>query len=299
MNQLLAIQVFARVVETSSFTRAADSLDMPKATVSKLIADLESHLGVRLLHRTTRKLSITADGLAYYDRTEPLIRELQDIDTSFAAGAHIPRGRIRVDTGGSFARMVLVPGLPAFLARYPEIAVDLGVTDRSLDIIGENIDCVIRGGPITENSMVAKLVGQVSWVTCAAPSYLEQFGIPRHPNELLKGHRFVAYRSAQTGRILPAEFIRNSEKISLSGASAISINESNAHCAAGVAGIGIIQTFTYTAQPYLQTGELIPVLTDWRRDLYEFHAVYPLNRNANRRVRVFIDWFSEYIAGMQ
>nr|WP_288255931.1 LysR family transcriptional regulator [uncultured Pseudomonas sp.] len=295
MNQLLAIRVFARVVETGSFTKAADSLELPKTTVSKLIRELESHLGVRLLQRTTRRLTVTADGTSYYQLTNRLMHQLEDIDQGFSKAQGLPRGKIRVDIGGSVATLLVIPALPDFFARYPDIHVDLGVSDRPVDLISERVDCVIRGGPLTEQSLAVRRLGEVSWSTCASPGYLEKYGVPTHPKELDQ-HWIVTYHSASTGRVIPARFQRNDERHLIEGKAILSVNESNAQLAAGVAGLGIIHTFSYTVKAHVERGELVPILTDWRPDAYPFHVLYPPNRHLSNRVRVFIDWLVERFA---
>lgn len=295
MDQLLAIRVFARVVESGSFTKAADSLNMPKTTVSKLIGQLESHLGVRLLQRTTRRLTVTADGTSYYQLTHPLMNQLEDIDQGFSQAQGLPRGKIRVDIGGSAATMLVIPQLPKFFARYPDIKLDLGVSDRPVDLISERVDCVIRGGRLTEQTLAVRRLGDVSWTTCATPQYLARHGTPTHPDELAD-HQVITYHSASTGRILPAHFQRGNERHQIEGKGPVSVNESNAHLAAGLAGLGIIHTFSYTVRPYVERGELVPILTDWRPAAYPFHVLYPPNRHLSNRVRVFIDWLVERFA---
>ena len=292
MNQLLAIRVFARVVETGSFTKAADSLELPKTTVSKLIRELETHLGVRLLQRTTRRLTVTADGASYYQLTNRLIHQLEDIDQGFSQAQGLPRGKVRVDIGGSVATLLVVPALPDFFARYPDIQLDLGVSDRPVDLISERVDCVIRGGPLTEQSLAVRRLGEVSWSTCASPSYLERYGVPTHPKEL-DDHLIVPYHSAATGRVLPARFQRNDERYQIEGKAILSVNESNTQLAAGVAGLGIIHTFSYTVKNHVEQGKLVPILRDWRPEAYPFHVLYPPNRHLSNRVRVFIDWLVE------
>lgn len=150
MDQLLAIRAFARVVEAGNFTRAANSLDMPNATLSKLVQELEAHLGVRLLQRTTRRVTVTAEGRDYYERALRIVRDLEDIDCAFNSVTAKPRGQLRMDIGGSTARDVLLPALPDFVARFPDITLDLGVSDRTVDPISDNVDCVVRGGPLSD-----------------------------------------------------------------------------------------------------------------------------------------------------
>lgn len=290
MDQLQAIRAFARVVEAGNFTRAADSLDMPNATLSKLVQELEAHLGARLLQRTTRRVTVTPEGQDYYAKASRVLRDLEDIDSSFNIARSKPRGHLRIDVGGSTARDVLLPLLPDFLARYPDIRIDLGVSDRSVDLIGDNVDCVIRGGALDASSLVARGIGQASMVTCATPEYLRQNGIPAYPEELRNGHRLVSYLSPQNGRAVPFRFERNGERSELKIEHRIGVNESNAHLAACVAGLGIIQTFSYAAAGALRDGTLVEILADWRPAPYPFHVVYPQNRYVTHRLRVFIDW---------
>ena len=298
MDQLLAIRVFARVVEAGTFTKAADSLQMPNATVTKLIQSLESHLGVKLLQRTTRRVSVTPNGAAYYEKTGRLLKELGDIDGSFGTERVKPRGHLRIDCGGSTASLLLIPALPDFIERYPDIQIDLGVSDRHVDLISDNVDCVIRGGVLTDMSMVARQIGAAGWVTCATPAYLARHGVPSHPDDLASGHRVVSYLSARTGRAMPLHFIKGSEKIDLSPRHAIGVNESNGHYAAGLAGLGIIQTFAYHAKAQIASGELVPVLQAWQPAPYPFYVVYPPNRHLSNRLRVFIDWIAERFAAV-
>jgi DNA-binding transcriptional LysR family regulator len=295
MNQLLAIRAFARVVEAGSFTKAADSLDMPNATLSKLVQELETHLGVRLLQRTTRRVSVTPDGQQYYDKTALILRNLEDVDTSFNIARSKPRGSLRIDVGGSTARDVLIPALPEFMALYPDIRIDLGVSDRSVDMVSDNVDCVIRGGALDNSSLVARPIGQAGMVTCATPAYLKQFGVPAYPDELKNGHRLVAYLLAQSGRAMPFRFQRDGEKTEIKVEHRVGVNESNGHMATGLAGLGIIQTFAYAAKPALKDGALVEILKPWRPAPYPFHVVYPQNRHVSHRLRVFIDWLVETI----
>ncbi|MDF7658941.1 LysR family transcriptional regulator [Erwiniaceae bacterium L1_54_6] len=293
MDQLMAIKAFARVVEAGNFTRAADSLDMPNATLSKMVQELEAHLGIRLLQRTTRRVTVTAEGRDYYEKALRIVRDLEDIDASFNVVSGRLRGYLRVDVGGSTARDVLIPALPDFMARYPDIRLDLGVSDRPVDLISDNVDCVIRGGPLSDSSLIARHIGDATLITCATPGYLKAFGVPAYPDELKNGHRLVSYLSPQTGRPFPFRFARNGEKTEIKTEHRIGINESNAHLAAALAGLGIIQTFTYATFEAQQRGALVEILAGWRPAPYPFHVVYPQNRHVTQRLRVFISWLME------
>lgn len=290
MNQLQAIKAFARVVEMESFTRAADSLDIPNATLSKMVKELESHLGTRLLQRTTRRVTVTPEGQDYYDQTLRVITDLEDIDASLNAARSKPRGTLRINIGSSTATDILIPALPDFIARYPDIIVDLGVSDNHVDLIGNHVDCVIRGGKLDNSSLVARSIGNAEMITCASPAYLKNYGVPAYPEELNNGHRLVSYVTHHNSRAVPFKFMKNNTLSEMKPEHRLGVNESNAHLAAGLAGIGIIQTFSYCAAPGLQSGRLVEILRDWRPPVYPFHVVYPQNRHLTHRLRVFIDW---------
>ncbi len=236
---------------------------------------------------------VTPEGQDYYAKASRVLRDLEDIDSSFNIARSKPRGHLRIDVGGSTARDVLIPLLPDFLARYPDIRIDLGVSDRSVDLIGDNVDCVIRGGALDASSLVARGIGQATMVTCASPEYLRHNGIPAYPEELRNGHRLVSYLSPQNGRAVPFRFERDGERSELKIEYRIGVNESNAHLAACVAGLGIIQTFSYAAGAALRDGTLVEILEEWRPPPYPFHVVYPQNRYVTHRLRVFIDWLVE------
>lgn len=293
MDQLQAIRVFARVVEAGTFTKAADSLNMPKATVTKLIQGLETHLRVKLLNRTTRRVTVTADGAAYYERTARLLTELDEIDSSISNAQATPKGRIRVDVVAMVACEIVIPALCGFQKRYPDIQVDLGVGDRIVDLVADNVDCVVRGGDIMDESMVARRLGKVDFITCAAPAYVERRGLPRHPREIEEEHLLVGYFIAGGSQILPLDFNRGEERIEVSGPYRVAVNDSNAYLAAGLAGLGIFQTARFAVAEHLAKGELVPVLEDWNCDGIPVHVVYPPNRHLSAKVRVFVEWMAE------
>lgn len=291
LNQMLAIRVFARVVELSSFTRAAASLDMPKATVSKLVQGLEEHLGARLLQRTTRRLVLTQEGENYFAHAVPLLNELDELDTSLSVSrGSLPSGRVRLDVSATIARAIVIPRIGRFYQRYPDIQVELSVTDRSIDLISENVDCAIRGGHIDAGEAVVRSLGSASRVTCASPDYIARFGLPTDPGQLENGHRVVGWRSLPSNRYVPAEFERGGEQRFFDGPWSICVNESNAKVAAGVAGLGIIQTLTFAVASQLSDGSLVPVLIDWAPSPYPFHIIFPSNRHISPRVRAVGDW---------
>lgn len=293
MDSLHAMRIFTRVVETGSFTKAADSLDIPLATASRLVHDLEAQLRVKLLRRTTRTVSVTADGEAYYERTVHLVRELDEVNNSFGTEHARPKGKIKVDTSASFAGSFLIPALPRFHARHPDVEIELCVSDRLIHMISENVDCAIRGGPMLDESVVARSIGHAAWTTCATPQYLARHGTPATPDDLRSGHNMVHFIATQTGKVVPARFGEGEAEIQVETNSFLSVNEGNAHLAAGLAGVGIIHSFDFKVRPYIEAGKLVPILESWRRPPYPYHVVYPQNRHLSQRLRVFIDWLVE------
>lgn len=296
MDQIAAMRAFVRVVETGTFTQAALSLDMPKPTLSKHVQMLEAHLHTKLLHRTTRRVAVTPDGAAYYERAVRLLADLEELDGDMAQSQASPKGKLRIDVSASLAQLVIIPALPDFHARYPEIQIDLGATDRPVDLIGENVDCVVRGGELKDQSLIARRIGEMHFVTCAAPSYLERHGTPRHPTELEQNHKVVSYFSAGSRRTFPFEFAMNEERYEVDGRYIVSVNDGNAYVAAGLAGLGIMQAPSFMVEPYIREGTLQIVLGDWSSDPEPLHVVYPPNRHLSNRLRIFVDWVAELFA---
>jgi DNA-binding transcriptional LysR family regulator len=293
MDQILTMRVFARVVEAGTFTKAADSLALPKATVTKQIQHLESRLRVKLLHRTTRRVSVTPDGAAYYERASRLLADLDELEASMGNAQTTPQGRLRVDVGSSVAQLLVIPALHTFYARYPDIQLDLGVSDRPVDLIGDNVDCVIRGGELLDQSLVARRIGNLPFMSVASPEYLRRHGVPLHPLDLEKGHYMVNFFSPRTGRLMPHDFEKDGETIELASPHRISVNESNAYMAAVLAGLGVAQLVSFMAAPHLASGALVQVLPEWSIRTVPVYVVYPPNRHLSAKVRSFVDWAAE------
>ena len=297
MDRFDAMSAFARVVETGSFTKAAVTLHMSKTSVTQLVQQLEARLRVKLLNRTTRKVNVTADGAAYYERVLRLLADLDDAETNLPGKTTAPKGRLRVDVPSPFASLVLVPALPGFYARYPDIQLDVGASDRPVDVIGENVDCVLRGGPIADGSLAARHVGDLRIGVYAAPGYLREAGTPTHPRELEReNHRVVGFRWASTGRNLPLALSRGDEEVVVQGRYALAIDEGNAYLAAGVAGLGVLWLPDYMASEPLARGALQRLFDDWRVAPMPMHLAWPPQRHPSPRLRVFIDWVAELMA---
>ncbi len=297
MDRLEAMQAFVRVVEAGSFTRAADTLHTSRTRVTQLVQQLEAHLRVSLLHRTTRKVAVTDDGAAYYDRVVRLLAELDDAETSLSTAAASPRGRLRVDVPAPLACLVLLPALPAFQARYPDIELDLGVSDRRVDLIDGNVDCVLRGGGLDGAALRARHVADLPLGVYAAPSYLARHGVPAHALALgEEGHRLVGYRGSRATPPVAIAMRRGIERVEVQGRRALVVDDGNAYLAAGVAGLGVLWLPSYMARGPLSRGELVPLLEDWQLDPMPLHAAYPPSRHVSRKLRVFIDWIVELLA---
>ena len=292
-NQMLAMRVFVRVVESGTFTNAANSLRMPKPTVTKLVQGLESHLRIKLLNRTTRRVTVTPDGSAYYERVVRLLGDLEDIESSVTHSKERPRGRLRIDAGAAVTTFIILPALPAFLARYPDIAVECGVSDRPADLIGDNVDCVIRGGPLLEPSLVARHIGDLRWLTCATPEYFETHAKPSHPADLESGHSLAGYFFPRSGRMRPLLFERDGKRIEIQPNPRIAVNDSSAHFASLRAGLGLGQLLSFMVSASGAAAELAPVLADWQPAAMPVHVLYPANRHLSTKVRVFVDWAAE------
>ena len=296
MDQLQSMRVFARVVEAGTFTRAAESLDLPKGTVTRFVQHLESRLKVKLLNRTTRRVTVTPEGAAYYERSSRLLQDLDDIEASMGNAQAKPSGRLRVDVGSSVAQHILIPALADFHRRYPDIQLDLGVSDRAVDLIADNVDCVIRGGELLDQSLVARRIANVRLIAVAAPEYLKAHGRPTHPLDLEREHFSINYFSTRTGRPFPHEFRREGETLEISGRYRLSLNEANATLRAARAGLGVAQIPRFVAQPFIDRGELERVLQDWTGEQIPLYVVYPPNRHLGAKVRAFVEWVVELFA---
>ena len=292
MDRLQAMQVFTRVVDTNSFTRAAETLDMPRASVTTIIQNLEAFLGVRLMHRTTRRLSLTPDGAAYYERCIRILADVEETETSFQRGNKKPNGKLRIDMPGSIGRLIVIPALCEFHTRYPDIDLQLGLTDRPVDLLTEGVDCVVRVGALQDSSLVARRIGLFEHVSCASPDYLANFGTPRSIEDL-ENHKAVNYFSSRTGRVIDWSFKVDDKEIEVKMKSIVSVNDADAYVTCGLEGFGLIQPAFYMVLPHLQSGQLVEVLPDLRPLPMPISVVYPHSRHLSAKVRVFVDWIAE------
>ncbi|MGN7916116.1 LysR family transcriptional regulator [Lysobacter antibioticus] len=295
MDRFEALRLFTRIVELGSFTRAAGVLDLPKATATHAIKELEASLGVRLLERTTRQVRPTLDGQAYYERCVHILAELDDADSALRSVASNPRGTLRLDLHGSHATGIILPRIDEFRARYPHIDLAISSGDRLVDLVREGIDCVVRAGNPRDSSLIAKRLAVMPEATCASPDYLAYFGTPKHPDEL-SAHQSVGFFSSNRDVRYPFEFIVDGELREVPLSSWISVNEAECYVAAALRGCGLIQLPRHHIEPHLRDGRLVEVLSDYRSPGVPVSVLYPQHRQLSPRVRVFVDWVSVLFA---
>lgn len=293
MDRLAAMRVFISVVDAGSFTRAGQALGLAKASVSHQVAQLEAHLRVRLLHRTTRQLRLTEDGAIYYERAKQLLEDCDELDAALPGAARKASGRLRIDVAAAFGVHLLVPALPDFFKRYPDIHLQIGSTDRPVDLLAEGVDCAIRGGTVFDESLIGRPLRPLAGLTVASAVYLRRHGVPKHPRDLDK-HALIGFFSPRDGRSFSYDFARESERIEIDGPFVATFNDANNFLAAGVAGLGIFQApLTPYLEGHLASGALKRILKDWHVDPLPQTILYPGRRYQPARLRVFVDWALE------
>jgi len=289
LDRIDLFRIFTRVVECSSFTRAADTLGLPRSSVSAAVIELEGRVGARLLHRSTRKVSPTQDGAAFYDRCLRVIADVEETESLFRQSDAKPSGKLRTDVPGRIGRLIIAPALPSFLDQFPDIEVDLGVTDRAVNLVEDSVDCVLRVGPLVDSGLIARPIGKLPLINAASPGYLSKHGMPQTPEDLDR-HWAVNYASPSTGRIEPWEWVEDGALRSLSMRGRVTVNSAEAYIACCVAGLGLIQNPAYDLRPHLDAGELVEVMPDHRAEPLQMTLLYPHRRHLSRRVQVFADW---------
>jgi len=294
MDHLHAMRIFARVAHLGSFTKAAEQLQLPRPTVSNAVQYLEKHLMVRLLQRTTRRVALTAEGATYYERCTRLLADLDDAETLFDDAGASPRGVIRVDLPERFALNKVIPALPEFHARYPDLRVVLSTTDRFVDLVADGIDCAVRVGVLSDTSLVARRVGGMAQTNCASPAYLARYGTPRSPDDL-PDHVAVGYFSSRTGRELDWEYADMDSGVlqTVTMRSVVAVNSSQAYLACCLAGLGLIQVPRDGLAPLFEDGSLVEVLPEWHAAPLPVSVVFPHSRHLAPRVRIFVDWLAQ------
>jgi len=292
MDKLTAMTTFVTVVETGSFTRAADILSVPKARVSQRISDLEHHLRIRLLNRTTRTLSLTDDGRAYFERCLIILREIDNLEETLKEGMMAPRGRLRVEALVSVARWVIAPRLHEFHQRYPHIAVNLGGSDRISHLLDEGIDCAIRGGALEDSSYIARHVCDVEMGLYAAPGYLKNVDSIEHPSQLLH-HSLLSPAGNQRNKAAPWQLTHQQTVFELPTEYRFQFDDPDVAIASCIAGSGICPGAPFAVEYWVRHGALVPVLPAWSFKARPIHIIYPSNKHLSARVRCFVDWTLE------
>lgn len=299
MDRLQSMQIFARVVDMHSFSRAADSLSLPPSRVTRAVKELEKFLGVRLLQRTTRHISLTPDGTLYYDHCKRLLADIEAVESSFPGSAGQPRGRLRVDMTLSLARIVVLPYIKDFQARFPDVELTLTMADRTVELVQEGIDCVVRAGtPEDSPTLVARRIGAFDWITCASPAYLAEHGTPRSLDDLAR-HHAVGYLSSRTARTLAWHFVADGEDRAIQMREHLIVNDTDAYVASGLEGLGLIRAGSYMVLEHLLSGRLRRVLADYPSPAVPLSVLYPRNRHLSPTVRAFVDWVGEVVGKAQ
>lgn len=295
MDRLQAMRLFTRIVDLGSFSRAAEQLDLPRASATQIIKQLETHLGVRLLLRTTRQVSTTLDGAAYYQRCVAILADIDEAEASFSLAARHPQGKLKVDLPGSLARLRVIPALPDFYRTYPHITLEIGISDRYIDLVRDGVDCVLRAGELADSSLVARRLTLLPQITCASRDYLARHGTPQSLDELM-AHQAVDYFSASSGKALPLEFVVAGQTQTLRLPAALAVNNADAYVAACEAGLGIVQVPLYHIAAQLAAGTLVELLPQQRPPALPLSVLYPQHRQLSPRLRVFVDWLAALFA---
>ena len=293
MDRIDAMRLFVRVVDRRSFTLAAQDLNVPRSTATEVVKHLETRLGVRLLQRTTRHVAPTLDGDAYYRHCVKVVADIEEGEAAFSGAK--PKGVLHIDVHGTLARHFVLPGLPRFLATYPDLRLFIGEGDRLVDLVKEGIDCVLRVGELANSNMVARRVAMLEEGTFMSPAYIERHGEPRTLDDLER-HRMVGFVSSATGQVIPLEFIVGGTLRNLTPPVVVSVTAAETMVAAAKLGLGLIQVPRYHVVADLEAGRLVEVLQEFRPSPTPVSLLYPHGPQLSPRVRVFIDWLVQEFA---
>jgi len=291
MDKIHAMQLFIRVAELESFSRAADTLGLPKGSVSRQIQALENLLGTQLLHRTTRRVSLTQDGMVYYERAKDLLANLDELDGLFQSDPTSISGRLRVDMPVAVARNLVIPKLPSFLQHYPGIELELSSSDRLVDVIREGFDCVVRVGSLKDSGLIARTLGKLSMINCASPDYLARFGYPDNLDDLAS-HAVIHYAVNLGTRPQGFEFFNGDATVWVKTGGILTVNSTETYHAACLAGLGIIQVPRVGVREALRAKKMVEILPQYRAEPMPVSLIYPHRRNLSRRVHLFMEWLT-------
>ncbi len=299
LDRLIAMQTFAKVVECSSFAKAAERLSISTSAASRNVAELEAHLGIRLLNRTTRRISLTEGGRAYFDRVIQLLAEIEETESLVASSNVVPRGTIRMTCSSSFGVPHLAPAIAQFQQQYPEVRFDISTSGRYVDLVEEGLDLAIRIGDIGNPNLTARKIGVMQMLVCASPRYLKQHGVPKHPNDLA-AHNCVTYEYST-----PSNLWRFRERASGGAGGEIAVEVSgNVHADTGemlaaiaASGAGIVLSPNFVVEPYIASGQLREILEPYRTSPYSIYAMFPSRRHLSAKVRTFVDYLATRFGG--
>lgn len=297
MDKVKAMQTFVRIVEANSFSKAAETLGLPRAALTATMKKLEAFLGTQLLQRTTRRLSLTPDGAQYFQQCVEILGAIDAAEISFRGPeAKRPKGKLRVDLPGAVGRHLVLPRIAAFHAAYPELELAIGLTDRLVDLTQEGIDCALRVGHLQDSSMVGRQIGTMRFVTCAAPSYLARHGVPRALGDL-PGHRSVVHFSGRTGRAFDCDFVVGGELVKVAISGPIAVNDADAYVCCALQGLGLVQAAIYQVRQHLESGALVRVLPDTPPSPMPISLLYPQGRMASPKLGAFAGWIGALLDG--
>ncbi|WP_164707885.1 LysR family transcriptional regulator [Paraburkholderia phosphatilytica] len=292
IDRIQAMRVFIRIVDTNSFTRAAQSLDLPRATATTIVQNLEAMLGTPLLVRTTRRLSLTPEGAAYYERCSQILADIDEMEASLREAGDQLSGRLRVEMPGAVATSIVLPALDDFHVRYPNVDLAIGISHRNVDLVGEGVDCSIRLGALPDSNLVARRLGTLEHVTCASREYIERHGMPTTLDDLAQ-HVAVNCMSPSNGRAVDFDFEVNGVATNVKVPGFVRVSDEQAYLTCGLRGHGLIQPARIAAQPYLESGALCEVLPQWKPVPMQVSVAFVKNRLVSPRVRAFVDWLAE------
>ena len=283
------VDVLAAVVETGNFVRAAEALGLTQPAVSRAIARLETRLGVRLLDRTTRSVSLTDEGRQFYERVMPLLADMEEAASLVAGASHAVRGRLRVNIDPYFSRLLLAQHYHAFLETYPEMELDVVTRGQADDLVADGIDVAVRFGELSVSSVVARKLLETRIVTVASPAYLAKAGRPKHPREI-EEHECILYRDPVTGRPFEWEFHRRKEVLPVKAQGRLLLSDAGTLLTACVSGAGIAQILGLGTQSFIDDGRLVDLFPDWPDEVYPLYALYPSRHHPPAKVRAFLDF---------
>lgn len=283
---LNAIRQFVKVAECLSFTTAAHQLGLTQSGVSRAVSRLEQQLGVRLLHRNTRRLSLTDDGQLFYQRSMPLLADLENLNQELQDRRSVPSGRLKISAPSAFGRVVLMPILAQLQRQYPQLQIEAVLSDRMVDLIDEGFDAVLRTGTIQDQRLIARPLAPLTWTTVAAPNYLARYGMPTHPTELAT-HNCLCVRNPHTNRPVPWRFSDQGETLTQEVNGGLILDHADPLLEAAVLGMGVVQMMSFFVSPAIKRGDLQPILADFNPPAYSLSLVHQPSRQHSAKLRVF------------